>query len=112
MHLFSEAALAAYDAVYGAPDYAKSAEIRSSDVAGLPASSFADAKRALPVHTKAAVWLSALEHYYAGGEPKANIDASLLKTAKFFGIENDVLAVKAAGVERRNTVRSCRTPDD
>jgi len=113
MRLHSEAAVTVYDSVYGAPDYVKMASYTEADVAGLPSMSFADPKdRKLPIHTKAAVWLSALEHYYVDGAPKAKVDATLLKTAEFFGIKDDVLAVKAAGAVKRSTARPERTAAD
>lgn len=100
MPVFSASARAAYSNLYALPDYVKSAsEVCAADLKDLPRSAFADSLRKLPMHTKAAVWLSALEHYYrSDATPDAEVDRRLTKAAEFFGVADDLRMVKASSV--------------
>lgn len=77
------------------PDYVKKASYTSeSEKKDLPSRLFADKSRTLPTHTKAATYVSAVEHYRTGKKDE-RVEAHLKKSAEFFGIEKDVAEVAA-----------------
>jgi len=71
------------------PEFVKeSQEITTEEVKQLPGTSFADAGRELPTHTKAATWMSALKYEKAGENSwDQKTQENLEKAAKFWGIE-------------------------
>jgi hypothetical protein len=80
------------------PDYCHRDVYSFEEVEKLANVAFADAqKRELPIHEKAAVWLSAA-YYYSGnyGESNSNVDAKIKKAAQIFDIVNDVETIESA----------------
>lgn len=85
------------DRLVGAPDYVNNAPVVSSDeVDALPAVAFADARRReLPIHTKAATWLSAA--YFLGADRRdVAIETALTKAAAGHGISEDLARLRQA----------------
>jgi len=79
------------------PEYVKVASvIEPGDVAELQNTAFADkVNRLLPIHTKAAAWMSHL-YYYGHMEANPSIRESLDKAAAFYGITADVEKIPEA----------------
>lgn len=73
------------------PEFAKEAAvIEREEVDGLRDNAFADKReRKLPLHTKAASYLSAL-WYYGHSDPDPRLEDRILKSAEFFGISKEV----------------------
>lgn len=97
--------LRSYAEVGQIPVFVKeAAEILTTDVQALPPTSFADRARQLPVHSKAATWLSALQYFNNlehAQDPHTH--SSLLKAASFWGIELDVLEL-ASNVKKASII--------
>jgi len=85
------------DISVGMPEYVKDADvITAEDVAGLAAVSFADkATRTLPIHTKAATWMSAA-YYYGTRTTDKVVEHAIEKAASLHGIAADVENLKSA----------------
>lgn len=93
MDAFPIATLYKYSSVHSLPSYVKTAHTldQEEDISKLPATAFAAPGRRLPVHTKAATWLSYMSAVVDGVKPelKAHVMARLDKAAKYWGIQAD-----------------------
>lgn len=92
---FDIRSLRAYAQVGEIPMFVKeAAEIPTAAVQALPPTSFADRSRELPIHSKAATWLSALRYF---NTPESDWDqhtrSNLIKAASFWGIETEIWAL-------------------
>jgi len=82
------------------PDYVlKTASYTEDNVATLHAKYFADSvNRELPLHTKAATYLSAA-YFYSAGDKNSLVDARIKKASKLFGIDSDIDVLREASTK-------------
>lgn len=86
------------------PDYCNRDIYAHDDIDQLSSVAFADRnRRELPIHEKAATWLSAV-YFYSGasGEKSASIESNIQSASKVHGIQSDVEAIKKAFTETVN----------